>query len=1395
MTAGTVNINVSDPTNPEIMANQYQQPDMQQINSLWKDDNTLFAAGGTDGILALDYTAPLSPVQDWSIAPGATTVAFQMKAVSNKLYVANKGIFIYDITNAASPSLLGSNTTGCTEARSIEVSGNYAYVGCEGTGVRIYDISNPASPTSVATIATTGLKARGLKIVETTLYVATAGSGFRSYNISDPLNPSQIGSVSTSGGCYKIDVQGTTAFCGDNNSGVTAINISTPGSPSVISTYQPGGGTELNVQAEGNALFVSSLSEFFIIDISDTSSMSTLGSITPRDDVRGFGLSGNTLYISDSLRGMSIWDVTSRTTPIELGSMDFTDTNSTHGVTDVYPLGKYFFATSYGTTSLFGASMTLQSSGVATSGAVDTTSDTIKHATLSITENKPTGTGITYQMSANGGTNWESVTPDVEHDFTNTGSDLRWQATLSTTDTTATPTISSLSIAYETYRVPNQPTITVTDDITQVQLASSTFSGDITHSSSDWEIYDSSTLSAGNLVAYSYNNASALTSIDMADGAFTFQNALSGRDRLRPNNNYWARVRHTNAQGSSSWSSTVSFTAQNQAPGSSTIPTQTWSEDTTETGPDLNDYFTDPDETALTYSVLTADTPSNIDVEIDEDGIVTFTPDADWFGSDTVTFVADDETTTGNSNQVTLTVTNVNDPPEAPENFDITGGGRVSSLRPTLSWQAATDIDNTSNELSYIVRISKDADPINNAHIQVTTGQGDERSSLTSDLEDETLYYYAVKTVDADDAESDWSAVQSFYLNTALTPDLVVTKSTEQIQVANVMRPFTTRFFENILQNFIRKAQADTQETNDPESIPAWVLVLQSPWLTYVFLGLIAISVLYILVHSRVPQNITAVLFLPPHESFARISPKDEHGTWKTSFASYERKTRVTKQAFIAGTFLLIGKIFLTGVLGALFSPAIIPSLSRAEGETLVTPGSRLQYTITYENTGDAMATNVIISDTIPSPTTLLAKSINFDGLTGLSPEDNENITLSGNTLRFNVGAVGEAGQETDSGTISFQVEILKQIASDVSFVSNTANYVYDGATNENTNTVSNILPNSYVGGKIYVDKNGDEDFDDKDAPVENADFTLYKNTDDDNETLGDDDTLWQSGSSDAAGDYIFHHIGQGVYFIVLNEDSISLNTQAAENQEEEENASYRIDVNTSTGFVSADNDFIITETGDSKKPKVKIKKPKSDTTEESQTDTTKDEETDISEENEADAAGNAAEVACDRLSVQSINGQTQNVNHFEVQNNTVITVKGETCANAKLIASYRDVKETFNAHEDGSWDWALRTENIKKDSLTVNISLLENPEISRTVTFTKNQSVAKKVQNAAAKSLSAVAEILNINGDTPLSRFEIPLILILIALLAYLLYRLMDKKEDALLKEKPKHPAKKKFQ
>lgn len=48
------------------------------------------------------------------------------------------------------------------------------------------------------------------------------------------------------------------------------------------------------------------------------------------------------------------------------------------------------------------------------------------------------------------GSHWEQVTPGSEHSFTNTGNQLKWKAVLTTTNSSKTPTISSLSISYET---------------------------------------------------------------------------------------------------------------------------------------------------------------------------------------------------------------------------------------------------------------------------------------------------------------------------------------------------------------------------------------------------------------------------------------------------------------------------------------------------------------------------------------------------------------------------------------------------------------------------------------------------------------------------------------------------------------------------------------------------------------------------------------------------------------------------------------------------------------------------------------------------------------------------------------------------------------------------------
>lgn len=71
-----------------------------------------------------------------------------------------------------------------------------------------------------------------------------------------------------------------------------------------------------------------------------------------------------------------------------------------------------------------------------------TSTDTVLTVTLSLTVVSGT---FTYEASANGGTNWETVTPSTEHTFTNTGSELQIRIT---EDAASTGTIQNIRANY-----------------------------------------------------------------------------------------------------------------------------------------------------------------------------------------------------------------------------------------------------------------------------------------------------------------------------------------------------------------------------------------------------------------------------------------------------------------------------------------------------------------------------------------------------------------------------------------------------------------------------------------------------------------------------------------------------------------------------------------------------------------------------------------------------------------------------------------------------------------------------------------------------------------------------------------------------------------------------------
>ncbi len=111
-------------------------------------------------------------------------------------------------------------------------------------------------------------------------------------------------------------------------------------------------------------------------------------------------------------------------------------------------------------------------------GVLDSTSQNIRIATLTSTATVPTNTSIVYQLSNDGGVNFNTVASGTQFTFPNTGSDLVWQATLSTSDGTVTPQVDAITVTYgslSTLQV-NPPAFELSKGGTQTLTATATYS-------------------------------------------------------------------------------------------------------------------------------------------------------------------------------------------------------------------------------------------------------------------------------------------------------------------------------------------------------------------------------------------------------------------------------------------------------------------------------------------------------------------------------------------------------------------------------------------------------------------------------------------------------------------------------------------------------------------------------------------------------------------------------------------------------------------------------------------------------------------------------------------------------------------------------------------------------
>jgi hypothetical protein len=503
--AGVFTIDVSDPSNIFVTGN-FDTPD--NAIDLVKQGNTLFVADGTGGVQVLDVADPYHPTFVTAILIPYTYCVdlyggILVVGAENGLHTfqiqAGEGLNYLD--NAAFPNPF----TGF-EIWDIRVSGNIAYIAAGSDGLITVDVSDPYFPVLLGQDAQGGSPFyRKLDIQGNYAYVADYGSAVRSYDISDPTNPIYLDYLFYS---YATDVccYGEVVVVADGPLGVFFMNVTDPTNlPSAFASFA-GTYNATSLDIQGHLLYIvaeaSSDDCFLIYDISTLTAPVPLFIWTPfSTNFYDIYVDGDQAYTTDMYGWVVNWDVTTTAATF------YTDAFPIGGITTgVWGFGPYMLMADqiFGTFLIDArntAALAVHSYYPNTTGAIQITThgdytyvanrthmnilrhflsagDTyipgpafaqsvevdsmlygeIKSATLDAIDFIPPGTHVDYFMSADGGTHWELVTPGIEHEFVNTGDDLRWEADFLGPEYRSAH-IYEITINYEFNEAPSIPTL------------------------------------------------------------------------------------------------------------------------------------------------------------------------------------------------------------------------------------------------------------------------------------------------------------------------------------------------------------------------------------------------------------------------------------------------------------------------------------------------------------------------------------------------------------------------------------------------------------------------------------------------------------------------------------------------------------------------------------------------------------------------------------------------------------------------------------------------------------------------------------------------------------------------------------------------------------------------
>lgn len=237
--------NVSDPANPTL-SSATDINDAKGIVSLDRGTgNYLFVAlnGITNDLAVINVSNTASPSISAQLNVNGTD-ALSIFEAGGKVYFGTKSnssgaeFYVINVADPLNPAILGSYEVGAA-VNDIFIQNNRAYLATSKTdsGLMILDVTNSASPSLLGSTFSSTAKSIYVKSLAVTL--VGVGNDLKIVDVTSPGAITTVGTYDAGDTVNDIDATGTLAFLGTSNSNkeFQVINISNPAAPSLHSSF------------------------------------------------------------------------------------------------------------------------------------------------------------------------------------------------------------------------------------------------------------------------------------------------------------------------------------------------------------------------------------------------------------------------------------------------------------------------------------------------------------------------------------------------------------------------------------------------------------------------------------------------------------------------------------------------------------------------------------------------------------------------------------------------------------------------------------------------------------------------------------------------------------------------------------------------------------------------------------------------------------------------------------------------------------------------------------------------------------------------------------------------------------------------------------------------------